>query len=143
MRFHYSPIGELMELQRRVGRVFDEARAQRERLAERQRIVPPVDLVASAGEYVARFDVPGVEPGAVKVMVEEGVLTVRGTKAAPEGAEQARFARRERAFGDFSRSVPLPSDADTAQAAAKLESGVLTVRIGRRAATRQVEVAVE
>ncbi len=143
MRVYYSPISEIMELQRRVGRVFDEARAQRDRLVGRERVVPPVDLVLTADGYVATFDLPGVEPAAVKVTVEEGVLSVRGTKTAPEAGEGTRDARRERQFGEFSRTVPLPSDADAAQTSAKLENGVLTVRIARRGPVTQIEVPVQ
>jgi len=143
MRVYYSPISDIMELQRRVARVFDEARAQRDRLAGRDRVVPPVDLVLTGDGYVATFDLPGVEPAAVKVTVEEGVLSVRGEKVAPETPEGAREARRERQFGEFSRTVPLPSDADATQTSAKLENGVLTVRIGRRGPVTQIEVPVQ
>jgi len=140
MRVYYSPFSELAELQRRITRVFDDARAQRERLAERERLVPPVDVVLTSEGYEARVDLPGVKPEEIKVVVEEGYLVVRGTKQAPEA--EGRVARRERQFGEFARSVPLPSDADPSQASAKLENGVLTVKIGRRAPAKQVEVAV-
>lgn len=141
MRVYYSPISELMELQRRVGRVFDDARAQRGKVAERSRMAPAADLVMAEGEYVARFDLPGVEAGDVKISAEEGLLTVRGTKQAPE-VDEGKYARRERAFGEFSRSLALPSDADTSQASANLEDGVLTVKIARRAPVKHIEVPV-
>ncbi|MCX7598628.1 MAG: Hsp20/alpha crystallin family protein [Armatimonadetes bacterium] len=136
----YSPLSELAELQRRIARVFDDARAQRERLAERERLVPPVDLVLTGEGYEARVDLPGVKPEDIKVVVEEGYLVIRGNKPAADA--EGRVARRERQFGEFARSVPLPSDADASQASAKLENGVLTVKIGRRAPAKQVEVAV-
>ena len=141
MRLYASPLSDMIELQRRVGQVFDEARARQERVAEPRRIVPPADLSVTAEAYLIRLDLPGVAADAVKVVAEEGLVVVRGTKAPAEAA--GRKVRSERRYGEFLRSFYLPSDADAAKMTARLAEGVLTVTIARRGPVGRREVPVE
>lgn len=93
---------------------------------------PAMDLIARDDAYVLRLDLPGVAKGDVQASVEGGVLRVQGTLARARGIEGADEVRLERAAGAFGRSVRLPGDADGADVSARLEDGVLTVRVGRR-----------
>jgi HSP20 family protein len=147
MRLYASPLSRrpegltMIELQRRMSQVFDEARARQERVAEPRRIAPPADLGATEDAYLIRLDLPGVAADAVKVVAEEGLVVVRGTKAPAQTAGSK--VRSERRYGEFLRSFQLPSDADAERMTARLAEGVLTVTIARRAAAQRREVPVE
>ena len=68
---------------------------------------------------------------AVQVQTKNGKLTISGKRersSQPEGDTNRRF---ERHFGKFSRQVRLPEDADCATIKAKVDNGVLTVRVGK------------
>jgi len=52
------------------------------------------------------------------------------------------YHRRERPFGEFSRSIQLPNDLDMAQATAKYENGVLTLKIPKVEAARPRQITV-
>jgi HSP20 family protein len=141
MRARVGPLSEMIELQRRMGQVFEEARALQERVAEPRRRVPPADLSATADAYLIRMDLPGVAAEAVKVVAEEGLLVVRGAKV--PGQPRGRKVRAERQYGEFMRSFYLPSDAGGGRITVRLAEGVLTVEIARRGPAGRREVPVE
>jgi HSP20 family protein len=104
-------------------------------------VYPAVNLFTDADGYVLRAEVPGIRPEQLGVQVESGQLTLSGERVAPEG--KGSYHRRERHFGRFSRTLPLPSDADPERVEAQARSGVLTVRIHKLASAKPRHVAVK
>lgn len=88
-----------------------------------------IDILHTGGYLVVRADLPGVKPDAVRINVEDGVLTVSGDPGAPGDGADARYVRRERRAGPFCRSVMLPADVDTDQVMATISDGVIEVRV--------------
>lgn len=88
-----------------------------------------IDLVEEADRYRARIDVPGTRPGDVKVSVEGGMLRVTATRGPGKGD---RFLRQERAFGTFTRAVPLPGPVEAGKLELDFQDGVLTVTIPKK-----------
>jgi HSP20 family protein len=103
---------------------------------------PPIAIYESPSEVVVAIDVPGTSRDRVGVHVESGALVVTG-KRAPSPANGETLRHAEVRFGDFRRVVPLPFGLRTAEMTARLDGGVLEVRIPRDGANgvRQVSVA--
>ena len=103
---------------------------------------PPIAIYESQSEVVVAIDVPGTSRDRVGVQVESGALVVSG-KRTPSPADGETLRHAEVRFGDFRRVVPLPFGLRTAEMTARLEGGVLEVRIPRDGANgvRQVSVA--
>ncbi|MBC7289343.1 MAG: Hsp20/alpha crystallin family protein [Armatimonadetes bacterium] len=130
-RFAQRVVSEMLELQRRVDELFEQARAQTRRVPSSRWLLVPVDVVATEDSYIVKADIPGVPAEDITVTAGDGVVTVRGKKLqAPDNG--GRALRRERRYGEFVRPIPLPSDADFSKVEASLKSGVLTVKVGRR-----------
>jgi len=87
---------------------------------------------------------PGLDPAAIDVSVERGVLTIAGERKAdlPQGDEKATLHANERFSGRFRRVVSLPDDVDPSAVDAKYRDGVLHVSVARRASAqpRRIEV---
>lgn len=104
---------------------------------------PPVDLCESGAAIVVRAELPGVA-------AEEIELAMTGTSLRISGKKKKRRAARgvvshlcsERAFGAFSRTVPLRWSVKTRGATAQLEDGVLTVRLPKLADRRGEEYKI-
>ena len=144
MRYDWNPRREIRELQAQVEEAFRVAQ-QRERFARPVgAITPPLDFTATREAFYVVMDLPGVTKEEVRVQVERGALVVSGKKYEP-GMTEGRLVRRERQYGGFARTIPLPEEADLGDVVAKLRRGELEVRIGRKAEAgpRRVEVAVE
>jgi HSP20 family protein len=117
------PFDELEEMRRRMERMFDElgngGRARQWSLA--------IDLIERDDKYVLRANVPGVNPDEVKVEVEDGMLTVSAEHEESEEEKRDKFVRRERHYGSFSRSLPLPTGVTADDVQATCKDGVLEV----------------
>ncbi len=85
---------------------------------------PPVNIFDD-GEGVAVFaELPGIDPGTLKISGQNNTLTLSGERKREQSANASGYHRRERPFGEFSRSLQLPEDLDMSKAAAKYEAGV-------------------
>jgi HSP20 family protein len=105
---------------------------------------PLVDITEDDKEYVIKAELPEVNKGDVKVVVENGVLTISGERKLEKEVENKKFRRLERAYGSFVRSFTVPEDADDTKVSADFQNGLLTVRLLKqeKARPRSVEVKV-
>ena len=94
-------------------------------------LVPRVDIIESATDIKARFEIPGFELADLEVTLEDNVLTVKGSRS-HELAEGATYRHRELADGGFSRSVTLADNVDSDQVTARLANGILDVVVQRQ-----------
>ncbi|MGZ0172065.1 MAG: Hsp20/alpha crystallin family protein [Planctomycetales bacterium] len=104
---------------------------------------PPISVWESAERLVVELDVPGVPQSDLKVSVEDGVLTVAGTRKPSEHAGEQKHS--DARCGEFSRSIKLHESLDPTLINAELDNGVLTLSIARRAEAqpRTIPVAVK
>jgi HSP20 family protein len=103
---------------------------------------PSFEVKETTDAYVVRADLPGVSDANLDIAVHNGVLTVSGSRAAEERKEDETFALYERQFGSFTRSFSLPDTADGERIAAKLDSGVLTLTIAKKAEAKPRKIAI-
>ncbi len=120
----WEPFAELAELRSRFDRMFDEWLDGRERAW-----TPAIDVVREDGHLVVRADLPGIKPEEVKIEVEDEILTVSGEHQESTEEKDEHFVRRERRYGSFRRSMPLPAGVDPKKIEAKTHDGVVEVTI--------------
>jgi HSP20 family protein len=103
---------------------------------------PPVNLFEDREGMVAIAELAGVEIDALSVTGQGRTLTISGERRRETQADSMGYHRRERPFGEFSRSIQLPENLDLAKATANVSAGVLTVRIPKAesATPRQISV---
>ena len=71
----------------------------------------PLDIYGKGDELVVEASVPGFRKEDIAVQLHQGVLSIlaqRQPSAGENGYEDARYYRRERQLGAFSRRVALP-----------------------------------
>ncbi|KAA9155296.1 Hsp20/alpha crystallin family protein [Amycolatopsis acidicola] len=125
------------ELNRFAQQVFDAAPGTWSKPA-----VMPMDAYREGDEFVACFDLPGVDPGAIELDVERSVLTVKAERRPLPTGDDVRMHVSERPLGVFSRQLFLGDGLDTEHITAHYEAGVLTVRIpvAQQAKPRRVAI---
>lgn len=103
----------------------------------------PIDAYRQGEDFTIQFDLPGVSPDAIDLVVEKNVLTVQADRPLPH-AEGVEALVRERAYGTFSRRVFLGDALDTDRLKASFTNGVLTVTIpvADRAKPRKIDITV-
>lgn len=94
--------------------------------------LPAVDIVEEKDRFVLHADVPGVNPDDIDVSMENGILSLAGSRRS-ETSESAGDSRRiERTMGTFYRRFTLPDTADADNIAAKCSYGTLEVTIPKQ-----------
>jgi HSP20 family protein len=102
---------------------------------------PAFEVKETTDSFVVRADLPGIEEKDLDVSLHAGVLTVSGSRQAEDRTEGESYALYERQFGSFSRSFSLPELADSERIEAKLDSGVLTLTIAKKAEAKPKKIA--
>ncbi len=86
---------------------------------------------------------PGVDPAALDVQIEKGVLTISGERKLDAVPEKASLHIDERFAGRFRRVVTLPDDVDASSVQAKYRDGVLHISIARRLAAQPRRITIQ
>lgn len=104
----------------------------------------PMDAYRRGDAFVVHFDLPGVDPGAIDVTVDNNVLTVNAERSYERGAGDEVLVS-ERPEGKFTRQVMLGETLDTEQLKAGYQHGVLTLTIpvAERAKPRRISVTAD
>ncbi len=149
MAHRWDPLRDLVVLQERMNRLFEDATKQRsndeeesEQEIERADWSPAADVYNREHEYVIMIDLPGIEREALELSLDEGRLLVRGVRSIEQDAAQ----RIERKHGRFLRRFgPLPSTVDQAAISAEYKDGVLSIRLPKRQEqqARRVEIKIQ
>jgi HSP20 family protein len=93
--------------------------------------IPAMDIVETPTELTLTAELPGMEQKDIDVVVEDGVLTLRGEKLEEkkENEEDKKFYLFERTYGSFQRSFALPTNVDGSKIVAEFDKGLLKIHM--------------
>jgi HSP20 family protein len=102
-----------------------------------------VDIHEEESQFVLSVDLPGVDPKAVEITSDKGVLTIRGQREDTRREAREGYRRVERINGEFQRRFSLPESADVQSIQAKSSNGVLEVTIPKLAQVQPHRITVQ
>lgn len=102
---------------------------------------PAVDVLEEKERIVVKVEAPGVDEKDLRVMFEDGILTVTGERQF-ERKEDSNYHRIERAYGSFSRSFTLPPSIDASRIAANYRNGVLEIEVPKKEESRPKQISI-
>jgi HSP20 family protein len=111
-----------------------------ETLEQRAFVAPAVDIYENAEEVLLVADLPGVGKEDVSIHFEKDRLSLRATRRESPGG---RLLAAEYRPHDFRRDFLVPRGIDAERIEAKVEAGVLRVRLPKAAALRPRAIAVK
>jgi HSP20 family protein len=124
------------ELQREMNRMFDDFfvdlpvfGGQKDRALGSLAFSPAVDIAETDKELKVSVELPGIDEKDISVELDNATLIIRGEKSEEWEDKSKKWHVREQSYGSFQRLIPLPVNADSEQAKAKFEKGVLTISI--------------
>ena len=104
---------------------------------------PRIDVTENERSYQIEADLPGVTKNDLKVSVDGPRVTIEAeVRRETEHKEGESVIHTERVVRKYARSFELPHEVDDAQAAAKLEHGVLRLTLPKKqaAASRLLQI---
>jgi HSP20 family protein len=139
-----------LSLHREVNRLFDDAfRGYDIRLPALGRFSsfggggwPNVEVSDGEKEIRVTAEVPGLEEKDIEVLLEDGVLTLKGEKRSETEDKDRQFT--ERFYGRFERRIPLGYEVEDDKVSADFKNGVLTVALPKteRAQAKAKRIAI-
>jgi HSP20 family protein len=91
---------------------------------------PPINVFQQGDDILAIIELPGIEKSSIEVQAKENTVRIAGKKAIAF-PETASVHRRERAFGEFDRTLSLPIQIDPDQIKAEYRDGILAIHLPR------------
>lgn len=106
---------------------------------------PAADLYETENAYVAELELPGFDREDINVTLEQGTLTVTGSRSAEREQEEGEYHLRERSTGRFQRSFRMPESVNVDEVQAHFSNGILEVQMPKaaEARSRKIEVNVD
>lgn len=133
----WDPFEEMERLHTRINRLFRDS-FSRSMIGPALQTVPralffepEADISETDAHYLIKLDLPGMEKDKINVEVKNRYLTISGERKTEETKEGTFYYRSERSFGTFSRTIPLPEDANVEDVTAEHVNGVLTIKIAK------------
>ena len=136
----YEPWALHREVLSEFNRLFE--RANDESTSAVAEWAPAVDIEEHADKYVLHADVPGVDPNAIEITLEKGVLTLSGSREKAVEQDGVESRRVERITGRFLRRFTLPESVDAENVKARGQHGVLEIVIPKREAAKPRKITV-
>jgi HSP20 family protein len=96
--------------------------------------------IASEGAIVTA-EIPGADPDSLDISVANETLTLRGQRLEAKNQE-GNYHRRERALGQFSKTVELPFKVQAETVQAKFKNGILTIELPRAEEEKPKKISV-
>lgn len=141
----WNPLHDLVTLQDRMNRLFEDATQRRASETEtgdeieKSDWCPAADVYEGKDEYVIALDLPGIDRSTLDVSVDDNRLAIRGTR--PETNSTQR--RGECPRGHFVRSFSVPVSVDQNGIKADYKDGVLEVHLPKRAERKAQKVEIK
>jgi HSP20 family protein len=105
--------------------------------------VPAVEVDYRDGNLIVSAELPGLVESDINVQVVNNTLVIQGERRDEREEDEDGVRRTEIRYGQFYRAIPLPDGAQTEQARAEFQNGVLRIVIPapqEQRNTRQIPV---
>jgi HSP20 family protein len=145
MAQQWNPLQDLMVLQDRMNRLFEDATQRRANTAtdagdefERADWTPAADIYETKSGFAIAIDLPGITRDAVEIDVDDNRLIVKGTRSLEESKH-----RNERPRGKFLRTFTIPGTVDQGGIGAEYKDGVLQIRLPKRQEQKAQKITIK
>jgi HSP20 family protein len=105
---------------------------------------PLVNVREEADAFHVEAEVPGLTQDQIEVLVRHGTeLTLQGDRRSSDGVDGCTWHQQERGTGRFERVITLTVPVDAERVEAKLENGVLRLRLPKTEAVKPRRIPVK
>jgi len=136
MSQHWNPLKDLMVLQDRMSRLFEDAMnghtrgdAESGDEFEQAEWTPAADIYESEANYVIAIDLPGIDRSTLSIDLDDDRLVVKGVRVLDSEPKEHRC---ERPRGRFLRTFSLPGSVNQTEIEAEYKDGVLQIDLPKR-----------
>ena len=105
-------------------------------------VFPSLNITEDQNNYFIRAELPGIKSDEIDIQLNGRTLSLAGERKCENCDAGAKFHRKERDTGKFSRSVMLPGEVDAEKVSANMINGILTVTVGKAEVAKARKISV-
>jgi HSP20 family protein len=144
----WDPFRDLMTLQERMNRLFDQTMAKRGEDEEGLTVstwAPPVDIYETPDSIVLKAELPGLTRDNIDIQLRDNTLTLKGERKFEREVKDENYIRVERSYGSFQRAFNLPAVIQQDKIKATFKEGVLEITMPKaeEAKPKQIKIDVK
>ncbi len=136
-----NPWQDLEAIQHRLNDLFSDAPATTNQ--ETNQWIPAVDIRETEDALHMYAELAGISKEDVSLEVKDGVLTIAGERRYEKDVDEENVHRIERAYGRFTRSFSLPRNVNADAVEARMEDGVLHIRLPKLDSAKPKSIAIK
>lgn len=111
-------------------------------LDENQYVYPGLNAWKKDDTIIVKAELPGIETDDIDISVTGNHLVISGNKKS-EKLKDIEYHRQERRYGEFSRTLFLPFNADPSNVEATFRNGILSVTVPRAEEDKPRKIAIK
>ncbi len=124
----WTPFRELLDMPREMRRAFGRPFPLLEPGLDVTQY-PPMDVYSRGSDMIVRIELPGIEVDDLDISLSERMLNISGERRSDKEIKEDDYYRRERSYGRFERSLPVPEKVTEKDIDATYADGVLEVKV--------------
>lgn len=138
-----NPFADFDQLRREMLRMLDNVTGSSAYREYPTGVFPPINITQDDNNFYLRADVPGIKAADLSVSALRNRVSISGKREIHEDSKHVSYHRKERAEGEFSRTVTLPTEVATDKVEARYVDGVLTLTLPKAEEAKPRQIAVK
>lgn len=137
-----NPFNELEQMRQRMDLLAGNLFGAPGRATAGAGVFPAINLTEDKDAYFVRAELPGLKNEDLEIHATGKNISITGQKKIESVSENAKYHRKEREAGKFSRIINLPDHINTEKVEAGLANGILTIRIPKAEAVKPRQITI-
>ncbi len=99
----------------------------------------PVEIEDKGKEFIIKAEIPGIKKEDLDIEIDKNCICINAKKEEEhkEEKDEHSYKKSEFRYGEFSRTVYFPEEIDTEKTEAKLENGILEIKVPKHAPEKE------
>jgi len=137
-----NPFADSDSLRREMLRVLDTVAGRDGTSDFAAGVFPPLNVTQDDNNFYIRAEVPGVKAADLSISALRNRVSIAGKREIPTESDKVSYHRKERAEGEFSRTVSLPAEVVADKVEARYADGVVTLTLPKAEEAKPRQIAV-
>ena len=138
-----NPFAEFDQLRREMLRVFDSVTGNDSGRELSAGVFPPMNITQDDNNFYLRAEVPGISAKDLSISALRNRVSISGKRDIPQENERVSYHCKERAEGEFGRTVTLPSEIAADRVEARFADGILALTLPKAEEAKPRQIAVK
>jgi len=138
-----NPFNELERMRRQMDMLAGNLFAGSPQQGVASGVYPALNLTEDKDKYYVRAELPGLKNEDLEIHATGKSISISGQKKIPPEDDNAKYHRREREAGRFSRIIDLPDSINTEKVEAGLANGILTITIPKAETAKPRQITIQ